>query len=204
MTDPTDIVFRLEDMANGWLCAGLPDAELPLEAAREIQRLRQELADGAALEAEIDRLHAAIAEHVRGSATRAASSDSAPLAPVWDEARMLENGAKAWAGVDTQALREFGAVQRPNPPPPVAKVETAGERGGCIGWVDGRMPVGTILYATPPVAQAEPLTDERARDIAADWYDDDEPALELVRRTERAHGIGTGLAAPVAQQEQKP
>jgi hypothetical protein len=35
----TDIVKRLDDMANGWLCAGLPDHELPAEAAREIQRL---------------------------------------------------------------------------------------------------------------------------------------------------------------------
>ena len=39
----TDIVRRLEGMADGWLCAGLPDAELPLEAAREIASLRVRL-----------------------------------------------------------------------------------------------------------------------------------------------------------------
>lgn len=33
------LVERLDDMAAGWLCAGLPDAELPAEAAREIERL---------------------------------------------------------------------------------------------------------------------------------------------------------------------
>jgi hypothetical protein len=33
------LVRRLDDMAAGWLCAGLPDAELPAEAAREIERL---------------------------------------------------------------------------------------------------------------------------------------------------------------------
>ena len=35
-----DIVDRLEDMANGWLCAGLHDADLPAEGALEIVRLR--------------------------------------------------------------------------------------------------------------------------------------------------------------------
>ena len=35
-----DIVDRLEDMANGWLCAGLHDADLPAEGALEIARLR--------------------------------------------------------------------------------------------------------------------------------------------------------------------
>ena len=34
------LVRRLDEMAAGWLCAGLPDAELPAEAAREIERLR--------------------------------------------------------------------------------------------------------------------------------------------------------------------
>lgn len=34
---------RLDDMAAGWLCAGLPDADLPAEAAREIERLEDEL-----------------------------------------------------------------------------------------------------------------------------------------------------------------
>lgn len=33
------LVERLDEMANGWLCAGLPDADLPAEAAREIERL---------------------------------------------------------------------------------------------------------------------------------------------------------------------
>lgn len=36
-----DLVARLDDMADGWLCRGLPDAELPREAAREIERLRE-------------------------------------------------------------------------------------------------------------------------------------------------------------------
>jgi hypothetical protein len=39
----TDIVERLKAMANGWLCAGLHDAELPLEAAGEIASLRVQL-----------------------------------------------------------------------------------------------------------------------------------------------------------------
>ena len=38
------LVERLDAMATGWLCAGLPDAELPAEAAREIERLRECLA----------------------------------------------------------------------------------------------------------------------------------------------------------------
>ena len=45
--------------------------------------------------------------------------------------------------------------------------------------------------AASPAAQTEPLSDDRAREISAEWYDDDESAIELVRRTERAHGIGT-------------
>lgn len=36
-----------------------------------------------------------------------------------------------------------------------------------------------------------PLTDDAAREIADQWYADDvTSAVELVRRTERAHGIG--------------
>jgi hypothetical protein len=34
---------RLEAMASGWLCAGLPDADLPREAAAELRRLRAAL-----------------------------------------------------------------------------------------------------------------------------------------------------------------
>lgn len=37
------LVERLDEMANGWLCAGLHDADLPAEAAREIERLRAAL-----------------------------------------------------------------------------------------------------------------------------------------------------------------
>ena len=37
------LVRRLDNMSAGWLCAGLPDAELPAEAAREIERLADEL-----------------------------------------------------------------------------------------------------------------------------------------------------------------
>ena len=41
-----DIVARLDEMAEGWLCNGLPDAELPREAARLIERLRNALLIG--------------------------------------------------------------------------------------------------------------------------------------------------------------
>lgn len=37
------LVERLDDMADGWLCHGLPDADLPRKAAREIDRLRAAL-----------------------------------------------------------------------------------------------------------------------------------------------------------------
>ena len=41
-SEPLDLVERLEAMAAGWLCAGLPDADLPREAARKIKSLRAE------------------------------------------------------------------------------------------------------------------------------------------------------------------
>jgi hypothetical protein len=37
--DSADLVAELDAMAAGWLCAGLPDADLPRRAAREIERL---------------------------------------------------------------------------------------------------------------------------------------------------------------------
>ena len=43
------LVRRLDGMAAGWLCAGLPDAELPAEAARELERMRADLAEYFAL-----------------------------------------------------------------------------------------------------------------------------------------------------------
>jgi O-succinylbenzoate synthase len=41
-TDPIKqtLVQQLDSMAKGWLCEGLPDAELPRKAAREIEKLR--------------------------------------------------------------------------------------------------------------------------------------------------------------------
>ena len=77
------LVRRLDEMASGWLCAGLPDAELPAAAAREIERLRAgmlaasrqlgEWADamGATVD-ERDRLRAAL--EVSQAATNAAVS----------------------------------------------------------------------------------------------------------------------------------
>jgi hypothetical protein len=43
-TDQSTLAQRLRAMADGWLCAGLPDADLPREAAAEIERLRAVLA----------------------------------------------------------------------------------------------------------------------------------------------------------------
>lgn len=43
MSNAASLVERLDAMATGWLCTGLPDANLPREAAREIQRLRAAL-----------------------------------------------------------------------------------------------------------------------------------------------------------------
>ena len=62
--EPHPLVRRLDDMAAGWLCAGLPDADLPAEAAREIERLRHALAQSGKLaedrlrQMKADRAHA--------------------------------------------------------------------------------------------------------------------------------------------------
>ena len=39
------LVAELDAMAAGWLCAGLPDADLPRRAAREIERRYKELGE---------------------------------------------------------------------------------------------------------------------------------------------------------------
>lgn len=74
----------------------------------------------------------------------------------------------------------------------IAGARRDGERRSAVG-VPEMSALADFLSAaatSPAPAQCVPLTDERAREIAAEWYDDDESAIELVRRTERAHGIG--------------
>lgn len=99
------LVRRLDDMAAGWLCAGLPDADLPAEAARELERLSAEVA-------ELD----ALRDKLAGILSRAAVALRGPEPPLtrWSWHDLPERAAAAIAAI---ALVQVAERARPTPRP---------------------------------------------------------------------------------------
>jgi hypothetical protein len=77
---------------------------------------------------------------------------------------------------------------------------------GLVQWADKRLPVGTLLYAHPSPAQREPLSDAQIAVLhnsasAGVQFLQSATVRQLVRATERAHGITTSGTKGAARTE---